>query len=98
MALILGVREGKDFFVGDNRIKVLKIQAENRFEIQVGKPGHLERHVISEEESKEVLPDIRLSAGLHGTPDLARVVIDAPEDVKILRGHIYRQEHVRCSP
>lgn len=93
MALILGVRAGKDFFVGEDRIKVMKILSDKRFTVQTGQPGTLTVVEVSDEESVEVLPGVRLSAGLHGNMDLARVVIGAPKTSKILRGHIYRKEH-----
>ncbi len=93
MPLILGIREGSDFYVGHNRLKIMKIHSATCFDVQSGTPGHLKITKVTDEKSVEVYPQVRLSAGLHGSNVLARVVIDAPISMKILRGKIYKKEH-----
>lgn len=96
MALTLGIRTGKDFFIGDCRVKIMEIVSSTKFRIQYGAAGALKTAEISDEESVGLAENIRLSAGLHGTNELARVVIDAPRDIKILRGFIYREEQKKA--
>jgi len=87
--LVLSLAPGQDFFVDDDRLVVGPLLGKSRFEVTVEKTGVT--HQITDEEAAEVLPDVFLSAGRGPAASLARVVVDAPQQIIILRGDKYRE-------
>jgi len=99
MALIIGVAEEDDFFVGDQRIIVKAIQDELHYTVAVMKEDGVtveQEIAIDDTEAKEILPNVFVSAGKRGMVDLARVSVAAPRTLKILRGNLYREAHPEC--
>jgi hypothetical protein len=88
MPLVLSLREGSDFYVDDEQIVVGHIYGLTRFEITV--TSTTKRHMITEAESIEVLPDVFVSAGDRPQRGIARVAIEAPQAIILLRGDKYR--------
>ena len=89
MPLVLSLREGQDFFLGDEQVVVGRVHGIVKFEVKVKKTGKC--HEISDAESVEILPDVFLSAGDRPQKGIARVAIDAPREIKITRGDRYRE-------
>lgn len=89
--LVIGVRLGEAFYVDDTPIHVSRIDSEQVFYVKVNKSN--EEIQITEEQSIEVLPNVRLSTGRKGSDELARVVIQAPKSIRILRESLYRRHH-----
>lgn len=91
MALILSLKEGQDFFVGDEQFFLEEIVGENEFVLRKasGNPG-LKR--ITDARSCEVLPDVFVSAGDMHQTNVASVVVDAPREILILRGDLRRSD------
>lgn len=89
--LVIGVRLGEAFYVEDVPVHVTSIESDQRFHVQVA--GSDEELEITEEKSVEILPHVRLSTGRRGSEDLARVVIQAPKSITILRESLYRRKH-----
>lgn len=86
MPLVLSLKEGQDFFVGDEQFTVAKVHAENDFEVRRERDQKMFK--VSDDKASEVLDDVMVSAGL---PELmARVVIDADQETLVLRGDKYR--------
>jgi sRNA-binding carbon storage regulator CsrA len=91
MALILGLKKGCSMYIGDTRVTLHTIIGPEAFRIQVfqnkKKPHYLP---ITGEESTEILPSVFVSAG-NGDLETARVVVDAPRSITILREGPYKR-------
>lgn len=88
MALILSLREGDDFYVGDSRILLTKIAGPRQFTVETPDGSHWG---IVDDRMTEVMPDVLVSSGTQGTSTQVRVVIEAPREIRILRGAKYRE-------
>jgi hypothetical protein len=88
MALVLRLRKGQDFFVADEQVVVSQLFGDARFELEVASTG--KRLEITEEESTELMPDVFISSGGRAQSGLAKIAIDAPREIAILRGENYR--------
>jgi len=90
MPLVLSLRVGQDFYVGEEQVTIKKIIAQSRFEVAVTSSGRT--YEVSDQEATELreLPDVYLSAGDRPQAGLARVAIDAPREIPILRGEALR--------
>lgn len=89
--LVIGVKLGESFYIDDVPVHVTRIESDNRFFVKVDKSD--EELEITDEESVEVLPNVRLSTGRKGSEDLARVVVQAPKSITILREALYRRKN-----
>jgi len=89
MPLVFSMKPGQDFYVGDDRVVVGTIYGKTRFDVVVEKTGHT--HSISEEEAVEIITDVFVSSGPRPVAGIAKVAIDAPQEVLILRGDRYRE-------
>lgn len=89
MPLVLSMKPGDDFFVGSERVVVEEVRGECEFTLRTA-DGRA--HEISDKRGTEVLPGVMVSAGNRAHAGLARVAIDAPQEVPIMRGQRYREE------
>jgi hypothetical protein len=97
MALVLTLKEGQDFFVGEVRFVVEEVLGPLRFrlsyipEVTAGatQPRSVE---ITDVRAAEVLPDVLVSAGWNAPSARARVVVEAPAQILILRGNTKRNQ------
>lgn len=90
MALVLSMRAGHDFYVGDRRVVVSWIDSPFRFGLKLDDGGHIS---LTDDKWETVFPGVRMQAGIPRNQDatnLVRVVIDAP-DIPIVRGSLYRK-------
>ena len=79
--------------MGDVQFTLQKITGETAFTLaQALSPDHVKLHKINDAHSKEVLPDVFISAGESRQASVASVVIRAPRDVLILRGELRRAD------
>lgn len=84
MPLVLSLREGQDFYVGETQFVVDQVGGDVQFTLRhVAEARTFE---ITDEHATEVMQDVFVSAGPRERPSLARVVIEAPPDVLVLRG------------
>lgn len=90
MALVLSLKEGQDFYVGDEQFVVDRVDGESQFTLIRTEDGR--RFAITDEASSEVAEDVFVSAGDRSPALLARVSIEAPPDILILRGDKRRQQ------
>jgi hypothetical protein len=88
MALVLSLRAGQDFYVDDERVIVERVHGHSRFDLVVASSG--KRCRVTDAEAAEIMEDVFVSAGDRPQAGFARVAIDAPADVLILRGERYR--------
>ena len=84
MALVLSLRAEQDFYVGEERFAVVEILTEHSFSIRRDSDGKC--YTIGADERTEVLPDVFVSAGPKPEAMVARVAIDAPRSMLVLRG------------
>jgi hypothetical protein len=96
MALILGVKAGDRFYVGDTRVDVVSIADPKQIVLRVEGDGA--DHAITDKESVEILPSVFVSCGVSTKPGsgfaaLPRIVIEAPRSITILRGELYERQH-----
>ncbi|SNS83362.1 MULTISPECIES: hypothetical protein [unclassified Azospirillum] len=87
MALTLTLKTGDDFYADDNRLVVQEILSDTHFRISGGD----RIWDIVDDRATEVIEDVFLSAGANPQIGTARVVIEAPRAVLILRGENYRR-------
>lgn len=94
MALVIEVANGKSFWVGDVEVVVTRITSHTSFDLKVNSEWP-KIYRVSDSRSIEILPNVRVSAGLGGKPKvdsaragLARIAIEAPRSIKILRDDI----------
>jgi sRNA-binding carbon storage regulator CsrA len=94
MPLVLSLRVGQDFFVGNEQVTVTKITGYSKFDVRVTSSGRT--YHVNDEEAVELheLSDVYLSAGDRPQAGLARVAIDAPREIPILRGDAARSPRV----
>ena len=94
MPLVLSLRVGQDFFVGNEQVTVTKITGYSKFDVRVTSSGRT--YYVNDEEAVELheLSDVYLSAGDRPQAGLARVAIDAPREIPILRGDAARSPRV----
>lgn len=92
MPLVLRLRPGDDFYVGAERVVIGELLGGPRFTLQVDSSGR--RYEITDEESVEMreVRDVFLSSGGRAQAGLARVAIEAPREINILRGAVLRGE------
>ena len=92
MALVLRLRPGDDFFVAKERVIVGELLGGPRFTIRVERSGRA--YEISDQESVELreVRDVFLSSGGRVQAGLARVTIEAPRAISIVRGSVARGE------
>lgn len=88
MSLILSVKEGEDFYVGEERFEVVEIVGATTFRLLHDVPDAPVQHCITEEHAVEILPDVWVSAGDGHPSNVACAVIRAPRAVLILRGSL----------
>lgn len=94
MPLSLGVRQGDDVYVGDDRLEVREIMGPRLFKVFVEKTGAVVE--VNEDTEIQVMPDVWLSASNRISPEnqrahQVRLVIDAPKSVSILRRDKYME-------
>ena len=82
------MKTGQDFFVGGDRIVVGTVHGKSSFDLRVERTGRV--YAITEDEAVEVLQDVYVSSGPRPLAGIAKVAIDAPQEIMILRGDKYR--------
>jgi sRNA-binding carbon storage regulator CsrA len=90
VALVLSLHSGQDFYVGDEQVVVGAILGVSKFEVTVTSSGR--KYVVSDEQATELteIGDVFLSAGDRPQAGVARIAIDAPRSITILRGDALR--------
>jgi hypothetical protein len=93
MTLAIGVAVREDFFVGHTRVVVEEIISPVHYKLKVVGNGIDHMFTISDEYAEEILPQVRVSVGKRGSAGKARLAIDAPRNIEILRGELYRDKY-----
>lgn len=85
MALVLTMRKNSSFYVADQKVTVTDILSEDHVVLKTD--GAV--FDVTDERSVEVLPDVFVSVGVRGQLDMARIAIEAPRHLTILREDKY---------
>lgn len=88
MALVFQLNEGEDFYVVHEQVIVQTIVSPREFILHRVRDG--ENITIREGRAVEVFHNVYVSVGARGQSDMARVVIEAPRSISLLRGENYR--------
>jgi len=91
MALVLGMREGERFFVGDVAVRVIDVDTGAKFTLEVD-DAFTRRIVVKNDSRVEILPEVYASAGF-GSAAQVRVLLEAPKHIRILREKHYEENH-----
>jgi hypothetical protein len=94
VSLALSFREQEDFFVGDIRFVIEAIHSDSSFRLRRVGDGRI--FEINVSRAIEILPGVFASAGHRSQTTLARIAIDAPRHVCVLRGRKYREGLTRA--
>jgi len=89
MGLGLAFRPGEDFYVGDERFTVTKVDTPQSFTIRRDRDG-CEFPLIDDGQGVEIAPSVVVRVGIRGQGNLARVDFTAPRSVAIIRGKNYQ--------
>lgn len=88
MALVLSLKDGEDFFVGAHQFVVSQITPE-AFALE--RTSDRKHFLITEKKMVEVLNEVKISCGRNNQDRVAKVVIEAPKRIIIMRGEKMRQ-------
>lgn len=92
MPLVMTLRPGDEFYVGDEPLTVVRIDAPHHVVIRT-KSG--QEFTINDTRGTEVLPDVVLAVGMRTQPSMARITVEAPRSLVVLRSEKYL-EHVQA--
>lgn len=91
MALVLGMQEGRSFYLADIQVEVEKIVTPKRVNLIVH--GHiLQKMTIGPNHRTELMPGIYASIGTDSTVDQVKIALEAPRNIKILRDNLYNAQ------
>lgn len=98
MPLVLSLKANQDFYVGDEQFVVDSVHSETHF--MIVRTSTRQRFEVTDLRATEIMPDVFVSAGERPQTLLARVAIEAPSDVLVLRGDKFRNppEHLKHRP
>ena len=95
MALSLGLKRRNDVIIDNGKCRMIVQDIHpDRVEITVSRKGSkgIIPFTVTDEESVEIYPNVKISLGNTGDADIARLLFEAPRSIKIVRGFIYREE------
>lgn len=91
MALILGIQEGRSFYLEDIRVEVERIHTPTRATLVIHGPI-IEKKTIGPNHRTELIPGVYASIGTDSTIEQVKVALEAPRSIKILRDILYEQQ------
>jgi hypothetical protein len=92
LPLVLSLKRGQDFFVGEDCFVIDAVLSETQFRLRHSATGR--SFEVDDTKSTEIMPDVFVSAGEKPLATMARVAIEAPQEILILRGDRKRQPSV----
>ena len=88
MALVLGIQEGRSFYLNDLRVELTKIETPSRVKLMIHGPI-LQIVTIGPNNRTELGNNIFASLGTDSSIDQAKIALEAPHSIKILRDNLY---------
>lgn len=96
MPLTLGIKPGHSFYVGDTKVEVSEVLGPHKFKVTVYEQTMNRIFTVTDQRSTEVMPNVLLSTGLNSSPELMRVVVEAPRHIRVLREKLYLRAQAQC--
>lgn len=91
MALVLGIQEGRSFYLNNTKVELEKISTPTRATLLIH--GAIIRKVtIGPNHRTELEPGIYAQIGTDSTVEQLKIAIEAPRNIKILRDNLYEQQ------
>lgn len=88
MALVLGMLEGRSFYLNNIQVEVERIHTPTRVTLKIF--GEiLQKVTIGPNHRTELMPGVYASIGTDSTIDQCKVALEAPRSIKILRDNLY---------
>ena len=84
MPLVLSLKKSQDFYVGDERFVVTAVTSQTTFTLRHDQSGKVFK--VTDAKQVEVAPQVWVSAGEKPEAMVARVSIEAPISMLIIRG------------
>jgi len=88
MALVFQLNQGEDFYVDHEQVIVQAIISPREFILHRVRDG--KNLTFREGRVVEMFDNVHVSVGARGQSDSARIVIEAPRSISLLRGENYR--------
>ena len=88
MALVLGMLEGRSFYLNDIQVEVERIHSPNRVSLTIS-DSIIRKVTIGPNHRTELMPGIYASIGTQSTIDQCKIALEAPRNIKILRDNLY---------
>ena len=89
MALVLSLGEAQDFFIADERFVIEEIYDDASFLLTREQGG--KSFEVTNKSVAEIMPDVLASSGGFQASGVVRIALDAPREIRILRGDLYRR-------
>jgi hypothetical protein len=84
------MQEGRSFYLNDVRVEIDSIRSPTQ--VKVRKIGPMDTVMtLSANNRTELIPGVYAQVGLGGTPTMAKIALEAPESVVILRDSLYEK-------
>ena len=91
MALVLGMQEGRSFYLNHIRVQVEKILTPTRATLLIYGPV-IKKVTIGPNHRTEIEPGIYAQIGTDSTIEQVKVALEAPRSIKILRDNLYESQ------
>lgn len=88
MALVLGMQEGRSFYLNDTQVDIEKIHTPTRVTLVVH-GALLKKMTIGPNHRTALMPGVYASIGTDSTIDQVKIALEAPRNIKILRDNLY---------
>lgn len=88
MALVLGIQEGRAFYLADLKVSVERIETPTRVRVMIHGSINMVK-TLGPNNRTELIPGIYASLGTDSSIDQAKIALEAPRNVKILRDNLY---------
>ena len=88
MALVLGMQEGRSFYLNTIKVEVERISTPTRATLLIH-GGVISKVTIGPNHRTELIPGVYAQIGTDSTIDQIKVAIEAPRNIRILRDSLY---------
>jgi hypothetical protein len=86
VALVLTLRKKEAFYANDAKVMVRDILSADHCIVETSEGKTFD---VTEDKSVEIMPEVFVSIGVRGQLDMARIAIEAPRSILILREDKY---------
>ena len=91
MALVLGMQEGRSFYLNTIKVEVERISTPTRATLLIH-GAVINKVTIGPSHRTELIPGVYAHIGTDSKIDQIKIAIEAPRNIKILRDTLYEQQ------